>query len=119
VGSFTHINQPIHNSYEKGATDNVSNSYRQQVGNEEIVPSQVWKISRCLLDRGEETRRTVVLDKQRNGDEIHVGDTVLETAATKAAIGGIMAKILSTVLRALKHIQTAMHTKALQQSPRR
>ena len=39
--------------------------------------------------------------------------------ATKAEIGGRIERILSAVLRALKHIHTAMHTKALQKMARK
>src|SRR4051812_677059 len=38
-------------------------------------------------------------------------------AATNAAIGGMMMTTLSTVVRALKHIHTAMHTSALHMMP--
>ena len=38
-------------------------------------------------------------------------------AATKAVIGGMMARILSVVVRALKHSQTAMHTSVLHRMP--
>ncbi len=59
-----------------------------------------------------------VLMKRPTGMKYMLAMLCSNPAATKAAIGGIMLKILSVVLRALKHNQTARQTRALQKMPR-
>src|SRR5579862_6019984 len=77
------IDEPIHGGDHDGAADQVADRHRKQISNQEIPQGQGRKIGRGLVDRAPERGRRVGLYEQTHGNEIGVGDAVLETGGGK------------------------------------
>ena len=84
---LAHVHEPVHHSDHDGATDDVADGNRQQVGDEDVIPGQEGEICGGLANHLEELAISRSLDKQASRDELHVGNAVLETGGHEAGDG--------------------------------
>ena len=97
------------------AADQIAQRHRQQVAPEEPHPGEIGELFGGLTGHLEHAR--VASQPQAEGIKYMFAIECSKPTATKAVIGGIIARILSVVVRALKLNQTARQTRALQKTP--
>jgi len=100
--SLADVHEPIDHSNHDGASDNISNSDWQQIGNKEIAPGQVREVCGGLADHFEKFWIAKILDEQSQRDVVHIGNAMFKASGNETGYRqGVTAMILSVVLRAL------------------
>ena len=96
--------------------DQMAECHREQVVEEKSGPRQLGESLQGLAHPFEDVR--MAAQEQGKRDEIPVGDRGLEAGRDKGRHRGMIASIVSVVVRVLKHNQPARHTQAWPKTPR-
>src|SRR3972149_10849725 len=67
--------EPVDGGHQDGSPDDVADSHRQQIGEQERLPRQAGNVDAAGGGEG----RVEALDEQADRNEVHVGDAVLES----------------------------------------
>jgi hypothetical protein len=110
------IDKPIHGRDHDRTADDIAESDWEEIAGEKACPRELGHLLRRLAPRS----MTCASSRTNKpmGMKYIFAIECSHPDATNAVIGGMIATILSVVVRALKHNQTARHTRALQKTPR-
>jgi len=78
------VSNPIDKPDEKRATNDVPYRYWNQVSENKVMPGEIRVVRCSLANSRPKPLRCPFLRKKSDGDEIHIGDTVLKTSGHKS-----------------------------------